>query len=62
MLGFLGKRVEGTSQKEIAEKIGVSQQHLCDVLKGRRAPAGKVLDFLGYEDVGKRYQLKAVKR
>lgn len=46
------------SQKELAEKAKVSQQYLCDVLKRRRDPSGKLLKFLGIEDVGKRYQFK----
>ena len=39
---------EGT-QLAVANKIGISASWLSDILTGARAPAGKVLEFLGLE-------------
>ena len=39
---------EGT-QKAAAEVLGVSQQYLTDLLKGRRDPGAKILTKLGLE-------------
>lgn len=52
---MLKAHLQKKSQKELAKDVGVSPQHICDVLMGRRAPAGKVLEFLGMVDDGKRY-------
>lgn len=38
------------SQKALAERIGISQAYLSDVLRGRRDPA-HILRRLGYERV-----------
>lgn len=35
------------TNKEAAQSLGVHQSYLCDVLKGRREPAGKLLTALG---------------
>lgn len=43
-------------QKEFAERVGISQQHLCDLLRGRRSPAGKVLEYLKIEAVEQLYR------
>lgn len=43
-------RVEG-SQKAFAQKVGISETHLTDVLKERRSVPRKVLEFLGLERV-----------
>lgn len=40
-----------SSQKALAEKIGISEQYLTDILKERRKPGPKVIQFLGYEYV-----------
>lgn len=37
------------NQKALAEELGISQQHLSDMLHGRRAPGPAVLDLLGLE-------------
>lgn len=37
------------SQKAYAERIGVSQTYLSDVLIGNRTPGQKILDALGLE-------------
>jgi transcriptional regulator with XRE-family HTH domain len=43
-------QIEGT-QKAFAEKAGVSQQYLVDVLKGRRSVGAKLLEWFGLERV-----------
>lgn len=45
-------QVEG-SQKAFAERVGISEQYLTDILRGRRPIGGAtcVLDFLGLERV-----------
>lgn len=40
---------ERGTQKAAAEFLGVSQQYLTDLLKGRRDPGKKILDKLGLE-------------
>lgn len=40
---------EHETQKAAAQFLGVSQQYLTDVLKGRRYPGKKILDKLGLE-------------
>jgi len=35
------------SQKGLANIIGISAQHMNDIIKGRRMPGPKVLDFFG---------------
>lgn len=39
------------SQRAWAMKHGISAPYVADVLRGRREPAGKVLDALGLERV-----------
>lgn len=39
------------SQRAAADRMGVSQAYLADVLHGRRAIGGRVLDALGLERV-----------
>lgn len=39
------------NQKAAAKRLGVSEQYLCDVLKGRREPGKKLLNALGYRRV-----------
>lgn len=43
-------QVEG-SQKAFAQKVGVSEGYLVDVLKNRRSVPRKILEFLGVERV-----------
>ena len=40
-----------STHKALAEKIGISDQFLCDILKGKRLPGKKVLKFLKLESV-----------
>ena len=42
---------EAGSQKILAHRMGISQQFLTDVLKGRRMPGAKILRMLGYESM-----------
>lgn len=50
MLSELRRRIDAAgSQKAVAEAAGVSQQFLTDVLKGRRAPSGALINWLGYK-------------
>jgi transcriptional regulator with XRE-family HTH domain len=44
------KQGDGT-QEQLAARIGISPAYLCDVLKGNRKPKGKVLEFLGLEEL-----------
>lgn len=44
------------SQVEFAEKLGISQQLLCDILAGRRRPAKSVLVHLGLERAKQMYR------
>jgi AraC-like DNA-binding protein len=39
------------SQKALAERLNLSEQYLCDVLKRRRAPGPKVLSSYGLRAV-----------
>jgi hypothetical protein len=39
------------TQKAAAERIGVSEQYLCDVLQGRRKPGPKLVAGMGYTKV-----------
>lgn len=40
-----------SSHKALAEKIGISEAYLCDILKGRRNPGVEVCKFLKVEAV-----------
>lgn len=41
----------GGSQTKLAEQLGVSVAFVNGVIKGRKAPSGKILKLLGYEKV-----------
>jgi transcriptional regulator with XRE-family HTH domain len=47
IIELLRKAIGDGTAKDYAAKIGVSQQFLSDVLKGRRAPGHKLLAALG---------------
>lgn len=50
VLWFLKEAVrKAGSQKALAAKIGISAQHLHDMLSERRAITGKTLDYLGFD-------------
>jgi DNA-binding transcriptional regulator YdaS (Cro superfamily) len=50
ILDAIRKRVKSAgSQRAAAESIGISQQYLNDVLRGRKQPGPKFLAFFGYE-------------
>lgn len=38
-----------STHKALADKIGISEQYLCDILRGVRNPGFKVCEFLGVE-------------
>jgi hypothetical protein len=48
-IGLLRERVEQSSQSQVARDAMVSQSYLSDLLKRRRDPGQKILDFLGLE-------------
>ena len=55
-MNIKGKREElGITQKELAEKIGISQSFLCDIEMGRSKPsidtALKIAEALDIEDI-----------
>ena len=49
VLKMLRARMGQRTQRDFAAELGVSQQYLCDVYQGKRAPAKKMLQFLGLE-------------
>lgn len=50
-LKLLQKELETCSQKELAKRIGISQQYLNDMLHRHRRVYGKALDYLGLEEI-----------
>jgi DNA-binding XRE family transcriptional regulator len=40
-----------STHKALAVKIGISEQYLCDILKGKRNPGIKVCEFLKVDAV-----------
>jgi|LakMenE01Jun11ns_1017448.scaffolds.fasta_scaffold8938381_2 hypothetical protein len=51
-LQYLNKLVdEAGTQKALAEKLGINQAYLSDILAERRDPADKILTALGMERV-----------
>lgn len=48
---MLKKKVAASSQSAVARDIGCSLPYLCMVLKGDRAPAGVILEYLDLERV-----------
>lgn len=50
VLELLVSKQAGRSQRAFADEIGVTQQYLCDVLKGRKPPCGTaILKYLDLE-------------
>ena len=47
----LRTRLRRTTQKALADDLGLSKQYLCDVLRGRREPGPKILSALKLERV-----------
>ena len=41
----------GGCQKYVARKLGISEQYLCDLLKGNRSPSAKLAQSLGLRRV-----------
>ena len=50
-LALLHKELETSTQKELAERIGITPQYLNDILQQHRRVSGKALDYLGLEEV-----------
>ncbi len=44
------------TQKAFALSLGISQQYLCDIYKGRRDPGPTILKAVGIKDKGKVYE------
>lgn len=51
ILSQLRVDVEVSSQKCVAESLGISPQYLSDILKGRREPGKSVLAAMGYDRI-----------
>lgn len=49
VIAKLRARFGSAQQKDAAAVVGVSPAYFCDIMNGRREPAGKVLEFLGLE-------------
>lgn len=49
VVALLASKQAGRSQRAFAEEIGVSQQYLCDLLRGRRMPGAAILKYLDLE-------------
>lgn len=45
----LRKLCAQSSQRNVADEMQISEQYLCDVLKGRRNPGPRILQALGLE-------------
>lgn len=48
---LLLRECDKSSQKKLAEQIGISPQYLSDILKGRREVSESVAEKLGFERV-----------
>jgi transcriptional regulator with XRE-family HTH domain len=49
LVRLLMRRVDGSTQRQVAEDMGVSQAYLSDVLLRKRAPGPKILHALGLQ-------------
>jgi len=43
----LRRRLKGSSQRQLAEDLGVSAAYICKILSGNRAPGRKIAEALG---------------
>jgi len=50
-LSIIRERLKTQNQRELADELGVSEGHLCHVIKGRRRPGERMLKALGLERV-----------
>jgi len=46
-----GRVRQDGSQKATAQRLGISEQYLCDVLKRRREPGYKLLRSMGFRRI-----------
>ncbi len=47
VLKIIRSRINGSTQRQVAQDLGVSTAYLSDVLAGKRNPGKKILDALG---------------
>ncbi len=59
ILEIINRRLETTSQRELAKELGVSPQYLHDVINGRRSVGTEIPKALGLE---KHVEYKRAKR
>lgn len=45
----MDRKLKHMSQTKLARECGLSVQSICDVVKRRRAPSERLLDYLGFE-------------
>ena len=50
------------SQRAAAAALGISQSHLCDILRGHRGPGPKTLEALDLEEVTSYRRIKRAPR
>lgn len=51
VIALLLKRQNGRSARELADDLGISPQHLCDIFRGRRDPGDETVRKLGLKRV-----------
>jgi transcriptional regulator with XRE-family HTH domain len=51
VLRLLRREKGKQTQKDFAARLGISQQHLCDILRKRRSPGPTILKYLKLETV-----------
>lgn len=59
VVALLEHKRGSSRQKDFAAKVGVSAPFLANVMSKERYPSDVVLNFLGLEDAGKMYRVKA---
>jgi transcriptional regulator with XRE-family HTH domain len=56
LVAQLAEKIAKSTQKDVAQELGISQQYVNDVLKRRRPPGPSVSKKLGYERVPNLYR------
>jgi hypothetical protein len=51
ILKLIRKRLDGRTQSDLANELGISEQHLSDILHNRRAPGDRAVETLGFKQV-----------
>lgn len=49
VINRLKRRRAKMTGRSIAKQAGISEQQVCDVIKGRAMPSPKLIEWLGYE-------------